>query len=84
MEGYDTRACPFTGSEGRLRAPGQNKTIRARATGGFEVCGSYWLGQPRNAEGPHVIGRERDQLIFDWLDFLARFAPIQNVTGYGP
>jgi len=25
-----------------------------------------------DAEGPHMIGRERDLLRFDWLDFLAR------------
>ena len=27
---------------------------------------------------------ERDLLIFDWLDFLARFAPILFVNVYGP
>jgi hypothetical protein len=47
VEGYDTRARPFTRFEGRLRAPGQNKTIGARATGGFKLCGSSWPGQPR-------------------------------------
>ena len=26
-----------------------------------------------DAEGPHVIGREKDLLRFDWLDFLARW-----------
>jgi len=46
VERYDTRARPFTRSEGGLRAPGQKITIRARATGGFELCGSSWLGQP--------------------------------------
>jgi len=38
----------------------------------------------RHAEGPHVIGRERDTLRFHWLDFLARFAPILKVNVYGP
>jgi len=38
----------------------------------------------RHAEGPHVIGRERDLLRFDWLDFVARFAPILNVNVNGP
>jgi hypothetical protein len=28
----------------------------------------------RHAEGPHVIGREKDLMIFDWLDFLAVIA----------
>jgi len=31
-----------------------------------------------------VIGRESDLLRFDWLDFLARFAPILNVNVYRP
>jgi len=47
MEGYDTRVRSFTRSEGRLRVPGPENTIGARATGGFELCGSSWLGQPR-------------------------------------
>jgi len=51
VEGYDTRARPFTRSEWRLRAPGQKKSIGARATGGFELCGSSWLGQPRTRQG---------------------------------
>ena len=57
VEGYDTRARPFTRPEGRLRAPGQKQTIGAR-TGGFELCGSSWLGQPRinRREGCKVQG----------------------------
>ena len=47
VEDYDTRARPFTRSEGRLLATGHEKTIGARATGGFELCGSSWVGQPR-------------------------------------
>jgi len=47
VEGYDTRTRPFTRSEGRLRATGHEKTIGARATVGFELCGSSWAGQPR-------------------------------------
>jgi len=47
VEGYDTRTRPFTRSEGRLRVPGQEKTIGVRATGGFELWGSSWVGQPR-------------------------------------
>ena len=47
MEGYNTRVRPFTHSEGRLRAPGQEQTIGARATGGFELDGRSWVSQPR-------------------------------------
>jgi hypothetical protein len=43
------RARPFTRSEGRLRAPGQNQTIGARATGGFELHGSSRGSQPRTS-----------------------------------
>jgi hypothetical protein len=43
VEGYDTRARPFTRSEGRLRVPGQEKTIGARATGGFEFSVGSWV-----------------------------------------
>jgi hypothetical protein len=46
----------------------------------FKPC----LRPPEGSKDPHVIGRESDVLIFDWLDFLARFAPILNVNGYGP
>jgi hypothetical protein len=52
VQGYDTRARPFTRYEGRLRAPGQKKTIEARATAGFELCGVSWLGQPRSLKLP--------------------------------
>ena len=38
----------------------------------------------RDAEGPHMIGRESNLLRFDWLDLFARFAPILNVNVYGP
>jgi len=48
VEGYDTRARPFTRSEGRLRVPGQETTIGARATGGFEFWVGSWRSQPRN------------------------------------
>jgi len=34
----------------------------------------------RDAEGPHVNGRERST----WLDFLAHFAPILNANVHGP
>jgi len=47
VEGYDTRARPFTRSEERLRAPGQNKTIKARSTG-LELCGSSWNLKPKS------------------------------------
>jgi hypothetical protein len=35
----------------------------------LRVCG--------DSQRPHVIGRESDSLKFDWLDFLARVAPIE-------
>jgi len=35
-------------------------------------------------EGPHVIGRESDSQRFDWLDYLARFAPSLKVNVCGP
>ena len=60
VEGYDTRARPFTRSEGRLRATGQKKPVGARATSGFELCGSSWLGQPRTRQGqPYIRSNAR-------------------------
>jgi hypothetical protein len=38
----------------------------------------------RRSEDLHVIGQESDLLRFDWLDILARFAPILFVIVYGP
>ena len=67
VEGYDTRARPFTRSQGRLRAPIQKKTIGVRSTGGYELYGSSWLGQPRSRDS-----------VFENLDYRARTALHMN------
>ena len=46
VEGYDTRALPFTLSEVRLRALAIKYT---RATSGSEIWGRTWLSQPRGS-----------------------------------
>ena len=50
--------------------------VSARFKPSFRVTG--------HAEGRRVIGRVRDILRFDWLDFHARFEPILNGNVYGP
>ena len=47
VEGYDTRARPFTRSKKRLRATGQKTTVGARARSGFEPWVGSRVSQPR-------------------------------------